>query len=206
MIITVSRQFASGGRELGKRLADALGLEYFDKELIAEIAKSTALDENYVSKVLENGGFANFAFSFAHTMPLAATAYNSVTDVLVAQQNVIKAIAEKGDCVIVGRCADVITLPYNPVRLFVYADEKSKLARCRERADADEDVSDKRLLKSFKTIDKARAKLHDLLANYPWGDMYGYDLMVNTSSVEIKNIVAPLADLITEIDGNRKKE
>lgn len=83
MIITVSRQFASGGRELGKRLADALGLQYYDRELIAEISKTTSLNEDYVVKVLENGGFSNFAFSFAHSIPLTASTPNSVTDVLV---------------------------------------------------------------------------------------------------------------------------
>ena len=199
MIITVSRQFASGGRELGKRLADALGLQYYDRELIAEISKTTSLNEDYVVKVLENGGFSNFAFSFAHSIPLTASTPNSVTDVLVAQQKTIKTIAEKGDCVIVGRCADVITLPYNPVRLFVYADDKSTLQRCRERAPEGENYTDKQLLKAFKTIDKGRAKLHDLLATLPWGAREGYDLMINTSRLKIPEIISPLSDLVSEM-------
>lgn len=195
MIITVSRQFASGGRELGKRLADELGLTYYDKELIAEIAKSASLHEEYVDKVLEKGGFTNFAFSFAHSIPLATTMPYSVTDVLVAQQNVIKAIAKKGDCVIVGRCADVIASEYNPVRIFVYADEQSKIARCRARERDGEDLNDKKLLKRFKEIDKGREKLHDLLASTPWGAKEAYDIMVNTSRMEIAKIIEPIAEL-----------
>ncbi|MGN1104383.1 MAG: AAA family ATPase, partial [Candidatus Coproplasma sp.] len=66
MIITISRKFGSGGREVGKRLADELGYAYYDKELVTEIAENTALNENYVNSVLETGGYSNYAFSFAH--------------------------------------------------------------------------------------------------------------------------------------------
>lgn len=203
MIVTISRQFGSGGREIGKRLADELGLKYYDKEIIAEIASTTKLDEEYVSKVIENGGFKNFAFSFAHSIPLVSPTPNNVTEVLIAQQKVIKAIAKKGNCVIVGRCADVITHEYNPVKLFVYADEQSKLERCRARAKEGETLTDKQLLKSFKEIDKGRAKLYDLLASYSWGAREGYDLMVNTSRTEITKIIKPLSDLITVLSARK---
>ncbi len=203
MIVTISRQFGSGGRELGKRLADELGLKYYDKEIIAEIANTTNLNEEYVSKVIENGRISNFAFSFAHSIPLVSPTPNTVTEVLVAQQKVIKAIAKKGDCVIVGRCADVITHDLNPVKIFVYADEKSKLERCRARAKEGETLTDKQLLKSFKEIDKGRAKLYDLLAAYPWGARDGYDLMINTSRTEITKIIKPLSDLITVLSARK---
>ncbi|MDE7084235.1 MAG: cytidylate kinase-like family protein [Clostridia bacterium] len=197
MIVTISRQFGSGGREIGKRLADELGLKYYDKELITEIAGAVSLNEEYVEKVLENGGFKNFAFSFAHSMPLAVATPNTVTDVLVAQQKVIRAVAKKGNCVIVGRCADVIAREFNPVRIFVYADEKSKLERCRARAKDGENLTDKQMLKNFKDIDKGRAKLYDLLSATAWGAREGYDIMLNTSRVEITKIIKPLSDLIT---------
>lgn len=203
MIVTISRQFGSGGREIGKRLADELGLKYYDKEIIAEIANSTKLDEEYVSKVLDSGGFKNFAFSFAHSIPLVSPTPNNVTDVLVAQQKIIMAIAKKGDCVIVGRCADVITHDLNPVKIFVYADVQSKLGRCRARAKEGEALTDKQLLKSFKEIDKGRAKLYDLLAGYSWGAREGYDLMINTSRTEITKIIKPLSGLITVLSARK---
>lgn len=199
MLVTISRQFGSGGREIGKRLADELGLRYYDKELISEIANTTNLNEEYVSKVLENGGFSNFAFSFAHSIPLVSPTPNTVTEVLIAQQKVIKAIAKKGNCVIVGRCADVIASEYKPVKIFVYADEQSKIERCRARAKDGETLTDKQLLKSFKEIDKGRAKLHDLLGSNAWGARDGYDLMINTSRVEITKIIKPLSELIKNI-------
>lgn len=196
MIITVSREFGSGGREVGKRLADELQLTYYDKELVTEIAKKTELDENYVSSVLERGGYANYAFSFGRSMPLVSTAAAPVTEVLVAQQNVIKSIGEKGDCLIVGRCADVILRGLSPFKIFVYADNQSKIERCRARAKDGEDLSDKKLIKSFKEIDSGRKKLHELLGSIPWGDKAGYDLMLNTTNVEIKEIIPALARLI----------
>lgn len=197
MLVTISRQFGSGGREIGKRLSDELGLTYYDKELISAIADSTKLNEDYINRVLENGGFKNFAFSFAHSMPLAASTPNTVTDVLVAQQKIICELAKKGNCVIVGRCADAIAYEYHPVRIFVYADEESKLARCRARATENENLTDKQMLKTFKEIDKGRAKLYDLLSPTPWGAREGYDLMINTSRMEITKIIKPLAELIT---------
>ncbi|MGN0814312.1 MAG: AAA family ATPase [Candidatus Coproplasma sp.] len=197
MIVTVSREFGSGGRELGKRLADALGLTYYDKELVTEIAKQTELNENYVSTVLERGGYANYAFTFGRSMPLISTAAAPVTDVLVAQQNVIKSIGEKGDCLIVGRCADIILRGMSPFRIFVYADNQSKIARCRAHAKEGEDLSDKKLIKNFKELDGGRKKLHELLGSVPWGDKAGYDLMVNTSGVEeIKTVIPALAEYI----------
>lgn len=199
MIITISRQFGSGGRELGKRLADELGYAYYDKELVTEIAKKTELNEHYVESVLENGGYRNFAFSFAHTMPVLTQVPDTVTDVLVQQQKVIKAIGDKGNCVIVGRCADVILAKKNPVKIFVYADGASKIKRCRERAADGEDVSDKRILKNAKAIDKGRAKLCDLLSSHPWGDKDSYDIMLNTSGKDIKELIPALAQLVKAI-------
>ncbi len=202
MIITISRQFGSGGREVGKRLADELGYAYYDRELVTEIAKNTALNEDYVTSVLESGGYRNFAFSFAHTMPLITPMPDCATEVLIQQQKVIKAIGERGDCVIVGRCADVILADKKPVKLFVYADDASKLKRCRERAAEGEDVSDKRIIKNAKAIDKGRSKLCDLLSSRPWGDKECYDLMLNTSGIEIKDIIPALAQMV-KIIGSR---
>lgn len=196
MIITVSRQFGSGGRELGKRLADAMGLEYYDREIVAQIAADTRLNEKYVASVLESGGYKNYAFTFARTMPLVSPAPNAVTDILVAQQTVIKTIGEKRNCVIVGRCADAILKDKNPFRIFVYADGQSKLRRCRERAPENERLTDKQMLKNMKQIDSGRRKLHDLFASTRWGDRECYDLMINTSNTQIRNIISPLAAYI----------
>lgn len=196
MIITVSRQFGSGGREVGKRLADALGLTYYDRELVTEIAAHTDLNEGYVSSVLENGGFNHYAFTFGRSMPFITATPAPVTDVLVAQQKIIKAIGEKGNCVIVGRSADVILKEFKPFRIFVYADVASKIARCRARAPEGEHFTDKQMIKQFKEIDGGRRKLHELLGIHRWGDRAGYDLMVNTTNITIKEVIPALAEYI----------
>jgi cytidylate kinase len=196
MIITVSRQFGSGGREVGKRLADALGYDYYDKEIVSKIAENTQLDEGYVDKVIESGGFKNYAFNFGRSMPLIVTTPTTVTDVLVEQQNVLKKIAESGNCVIVGRSADAILKSFNPFKIFVYADEKSKLERCRQRAPEDEHMTDKQMLKRFKEIDKGRKTLHDLFSSNVWGEKESYDLMINTTNIDIKKIIPAIKEFI----------
>jgi cytidylate kinase len=115
---------------------------------------------------------------------------------LPIQKQVIRQPATK-DCIIVGRCADVILADLNPFRLFVYADEESKLKRCRARQTEEESLmSDKKLIKKMRRIDKGRRKMHDLFLGKPWGNREGYDLCVNTSGVEVKEVVPCIAEYI----------
>ena len=96
MIITIGREFGSGGREIGKRLADALNLKYFDKEIITEIAKGSALNEQYVESVIEKGLPGRFIYTFGQTfthMPVIAE--NSMVNVLSEQRKVLNRLAEK---------------------------------------------------------------------------------------------------------------
>ncbi len=185
-IITISREFGSGGRELGKRLADMLGVAYYDTEIITEIAKKTNLDENYVSTISEKG-ISSFNFHFGHTF--GATINQTAMDVIVAQHKVIKELAQKGDSVIVGRCADRILKDLNPLRIFVYADMESKIKRCRKKNPADNSLDDKQMAKKIKSIDNGRKKMHEFVSGGEWGDMKEYDLCVNTTGVPVKDIV-----------------
>lgn len=201
MIITIGREFGSGGREVGKRLADELGIAYYDKEIITEIAKESELDEKYVENVIEKGlpgsFFYTFGQSFAH--PIVFTE-NTMISVLSEQRKVIMRLAEK-DCVIVGRCADVILKEQKPFRLFVYADEEHKIARCRQRANEGEVYTDKQLIRKMKKIDSGRRKLHSIMSDVPWGDKRGYDLMLNTGCADIKKLVSLVAEYIKHYYG-----
>ena len=113
---------------------------------------------------------------------------------MTMQTTLIKEIAAKGDCVIVGRAADSILEEYDPFRIFVYADEVSKLARCRERAEEGENLTDREIVRAMKRIDKARAEFHNIISEYRWGEKEGYDLCVNTTGLVIKQIIPALAD------------
>ena len=140
-IITISREFGSGGRELGKRLAEQLGFNYFDREIITEIAKKTAYDEHYVSLILEKG-ISSYPIHIGQTFLGVSGINHTPIEVLVAQQKIIKELAEKGDCVIIGRSADAILKQYNPLNIFVYADMEYKLKRCKDKGEVDINLQD----------------------------------------------------------------
>ena len=193
-IITISREFGSGGRELGKRLADLLGFDYYDSEIIAAVSKSSGLDPNYVQSALDNPGWQEFPVTFGGTMHSVAYVQASRIELLVQQKKVIEQIAEIGkNCVIIGRNADVILKEYKPFRLFVCAETDAKLSRCRARAREDENLSDKQLIRKMKEIDKARARTRDFLSGTAWGQRDAYQLTVNTSGWDIKKLVPVVA-------------
>jgi len=197
-VITVSREFGSGGREVAKRLADVLGITYYDKEILTAIAEESSLDPTYVKHTLENGIGSSYPLTFSHTFAILPNMNTGATQVHATQYKVIKDLASKGDCIIVGRCADTILEEYNPFRIFVYSDLEHKIARCRARASEDENLTDKQLIKLIKKVDKARAENHGLIAESRWGDKESYDLCINTAGIEIKKLIPGLADYIKQ--------
>lgn len=192
-IITVSREFGSGGREVAKRLSDLLGIAYYDSEIITEIAKRSELDEGYVAHSLESGiqpvFQIHFASAFSHI-----SAPDPTVKLLAAQHNIINELAAKGDCIIVGRAADVLLEKYNPFRIFVYADMQARIERCKSRVAEGSNLSDREIEKKIKQIDKGRASSYSMLASTNWGDKKGYDLCVNTTNINIKEITPLIAE------------
>ena len=127
-IITISREFGSGGRELGKRLADYLGYRYYDREIIAAIAESSHMDSAYVENTLETPVWQIPSPTFRHSFTTSSLFQAEQLNLLLAQRKVLENIAAKGeDCVIVGRNADVVLEEYAPLSLFVCADPEAKL-------------------------------------------------------------------------------
>lgn len=202
-IITVSREFGSGGREIGKRLADELGFSYYDQELITTIAKETGMTEKYIEDISEKGIYP-YAFQFAKSFTAYSPMQNKQTEILVTEAKILKKIAEKGNCVIVGRGANVILRDYNPMNIFVYSDIKSKIERCKAKGSETEGLSERDLEKRIIQINKERKKFHSLISNLEWGDKENYHLCINTSGLEIKNIISSLSNY-TE-DWFRRKE
>lgn len=194
-IITISREFGSGGRELGKRLAEALGYAYYDREILTMLAERTDLDEAYLAHTLEeNAPSALFPITIGQTfsvLPNYQAEYS--TQLLQKQTALIKELATKSDCVIVGRNADIILREQDPLRLFVHADMEARIARCRRREVSGEDFTDKEYEKKIRQVDKNRAKTHRILATYDWGDHRGYDLCINTTHVTVRDIIPALA-------------
>ncbi len=197
-IVTINREFGSGGREVGKRLAEKLGFAYYDREIIKAISEKSKLDVNYIEKTVEDGYWKNYPITFNHTFSYMPFMESPNQSLIAFQSEVLKGIASKGNAVIVGRAADTILEDFNPFKIFVYATMESRLQRCRERAPEDENLTDKELIKKIKKIDNARAESHDIISSYRWGDKEGADLMINTSHTEIKKIIDPLSKYIEE--------
>lgn len=191
MIITVGRQFGSGGRELGKRLADALGIPCYDKEIINEVAKLQGVTPEHVNHIGDSDIRAVYASTIGHTLTVPLYYDNSPLMILAERDSVIKRLASLGDCVIVGRNADVVLKDMHPLNLFVYADTESKLRRCMERAQEGE--TEKSILKQMKKIDKHRAANRRMATDSEWGQPESYHLCINTSGHEIKTLVPALA-------------
>lgn len=197
-IITVSRQFGSGGRELGKRLSDELSIAYYDREIITAVAKSSELDEEYVERILETGGASSFPFSFARSFAFVDVNQQNYAKMLVAQQDFIMKLAGKGeDFVIVGRNSDVILKEFSPFNIFVHADMDSRIDRCIDRAPESEEMTRREYERRIKQIDSARARHRSFLDDSPWGRMESYHLCIDTTDKEIKSLVPGLAAFAT---------
>ena len=202
-VITVSRQFSSGGRELAKRMADILGFDYYDKEIISEIAKNKGLDENYVESTLSSGYKAiplhfarSFSFAFAST---------GKSELLVEEKRVIDEIARKGrNFIIVGRNADLLLKDYNPLNIFVCADLESKIQRCIDKALIGEAPTRKEIEKHMKQIDKVRAGTRALISESKWGECQNYHLTINTTGWKIKELTPIVSKLVKIYFGDKK--
>ena len=193
-IITISREFGSGGREIGKRISDILNMNYYDREILTAIAKNTEMDERYIESIINNGSIHSFPLTFVRTFSYSSDINNKA--VLLAQQHkIIKEIAARNkDFVIVGRSSNEILKEYKPFNIFVYANMKEKIKRCRERDNNSSDVSDCELEKQIRRIDRRRAESHALVSDIDWGDKSGYHLCVNTSGMNIKDLTPLIAE------------
>lgn len=195
-IITVGREFGSGGREFGRRLADTLGIAYYDREIIAKIAERTDFSEEYVQNITERGPVALFPITIGRSLyPRENPVLEQSQTIFQEQSKIIREMSQKSDCVIVGRCADYILREDRPLRIFVYADMESRVKRCRERAPEEENLTDKELRQQIQKIDKNRARYYEFYTGRKWGDKRSYDLCLNTTYTDIKKIVPVIAKI-----------
>ena len=197
-IITISRQFGSGGRELGKRLSDCLGWDYYDRQILETLAEKHNMDAEYVRRALANHGWQNIQLSYRSSFKQLMFDPGVRTRLLVRQREILQQIAALGqDCVIVGRDADVILQDYKPFRIFACADLEARLRRClafEEKRPRRERLSEKEILRNIRRIDKNRARTREVLTGKTHGDASAFDLTVNTSGWEIKKLAAAVAD------------
>lgn len=194
-IITISREFGSGGRELGKRLADVLGFDYYDQQIITAIAQAQGMNAQYVEKALEGHAWRQVPLTYRQSFSGLARLQAAKTGLLLEQKRVIDGIAAAGkDCIIIGRDADVLLAAEHPFRIFVCADMEAKIRRCMERAPEGENLSRRTIEQNIRRIDRARAQSRELLAGGGWGQGSSYHLTVNTSGWSLRELTPAVAD------------
>lgn len=189
-IITVSREYGSGGRMIGKMVAEKLGISYYDKEIIAKVAEHTGFTEDFIEK---NGEYSPSKSIFAYSVVGRDRAGNSMNDYIFSvQRKIILEIAEKGPCVIVGRCADDILADYeNSLHVFVYGESAEKIKKIM----ASNNVSEKEAARLMKITDKKRSINYNFYTDRQWGKAQNYDLCLNSSALGYE----VCADIIAEI-------
>ena len=196
-IITIGREFGSGGREMGRRLAEELGIAYYDQEIISEISRRTELSEQYVRKMAEKKPMFSFPLHIGRSFHyMQNSPWDLNLSIFREQSAIIREMAEKSDCVIVGRCADDILREMNPLRIFVYGDMETKLERCRKRTGSDEKMTDREILSNIRKIDKNRSEYYGLYTGKVWGDKQSYDLCINTSKISVERASELLAEFV----------
>ena len=180
IIITIDRQYGSGGRKIGEKLADKLGFAFYDRALLKRAAEESGLHED-MFKNAEKRATNLFALS------LSSSPYTlSIDDeIFIAQSKTIKKVAEEGNCVIVGACADYVLKDYpNCINVFIHADiEKRKLRAINEYNMPQENIE-----KTITKLDKCRSTYYVHYTDNKWGKAQNYDITLD-SGIGIDNAV-----------------
>lgn len=180
LYVTIGRQFGSGGREVGRKVAQALGVPYYDKELLKVAAEKSGLSHEFLSSYDEKPT-NSFLYSLVmgqQNMLFGARGTTVEQMASQAQREAVLSVAEQGSCVIVGRCADHI-LRDKPglVRVFICASDDARVERICRR----DGVSEKEAREKMKKMDKARAAYYSFHTDRQWAAAGNYDLCVSSS-------------------------
>lgn len=191
-IITISRQYASGGRVIGEKLAKALGIPYYDNELITRAAKESGFAEE-AFHAAESKATNSFLYSIAMGMSSFGgnheSGYTNLSlddRIYLAQTDIIRKVAAEGPCVIVGRCADYVLKEMdNVVNIFIWADMKFRADRAVNLYGMDAH----KIEDSIRKIDKRRANYYNYHSCEQWGKAQNYHLCINSGAIGIENSV-----------------
>lgn len=192
-VITISRQYGSGGRIIAKKLAEELNIPFYDNELINLAAEKTGLSaECFQDAELVSKG--NLLFSLTSLTPMMDNYGLPLNEkIFLVQSQVIKEVAEQGSCVIVGRSADYVLADFpNCINIFIYAEIEDRVKRAVQEYGLESKHAEATVLKT----DKKRAGYYNYFAGRKWGKTENYDLCINTSKIPIDDVVAILKDYI----------
>lgn len=199
-VITLGRQLGSNGKIIGRQLAERLGYKFYDKDLIARVAKESGLSENLFDEMNEKPT-SSLLYSLVMGVQSSKGLYYHYNDMLNGdnlfkiQADLIKKISEEGPCIIVGRCADYI-LRENPrlIKLFLYADPQVRVKTLMQR----ENISEKEAQSAVNKADKRRSNYYNFYTNNTWGYVNNYNLCLDTASLSIDGCVDFLLSYVRE--------
>jgi cytidylate kinase len=210
-IITIGRQYGSGGREIGQKLADHYGIKFYDKELLALVAKESGFckeiiqreDERPTSSFLYN--LVMDSYTFGHGAAAAFTDMPLSQKVFLAQFETIKSLAEKGPCVFIGRCADEALSDRDDVlNIFIHASEEFRINRVKSYPEYNEEAQKgKRITDFMARIDRQRQSYYNYYASGKWEHSSTYDMTIDSSLLGIDGTVHLLTQLIDVFEQER---
>lgn len=205
-IITIGRQFGSGGREIGQKLAENFGIKYYDKELLSRAAKESGFCEEMIQNHDER---PTNSFLYNLVMDTYSFGYNSSFvdmpishKVFLAQFDTIKKIASEGPCVIVGRCADYALQDYqNCLNIFIHSDEKFKVKYIMNRFD--DITTEQKAIDMMNKKDKQRQSYYNYYTSKKWGRADNYDLSINSSILGIDGTVKLITQFVEDFENRQ---
>lgn len=201
IVVTIGRQFGSGGRELGRKLAQRLGAKYYDKELLSEAARRAGMSEEFFERNDERfpsfiNGIFSFAFGYNSVNCYAGSTSISDDSIYRAQSDFIRSLANTESCVIVGRTADYVLRDHpRTINIFVHAPEDACIDRIVSR-DIDSETSRDKARAKARRINKLRANYYNFYTDKTWGAASSYDLCFDTSLMAMDDIVEVIASYI----------
>ena len=202
MIITIGRQFGSGGREIGIKLAKDLEIGFYDKEMLERASKDSGICKE-LFETHDEKPTSSFLYSLVmdtYSMGYPSSTYTEMPlnhKVFLAQFEAIKKIAEEGPCVLVGRCADYALESYeNVLNVFIRADLESRIRRIARDTDSTDAKAKDLIIKQ----DKKRASYYNYYTNKRWGDAESYDLCLNSSKLGIDGTVEAIKDVLARCE------
>ncbi len=190
IVISIGRQFGAGGRRVGQALAKELGIAYYDKELIMEAAKEFGFapvffEENDEKSASLSGNVLQWMESFV-TNGFGSKNYLSQDTLFEMQSEVVRKVAEKHSCVIVGRCSDYVLRDYpNCVSVFLHSSDEDRIQRIRERSG----LTVEEAIAKMRMEDKKRAAYYNFYSSKTWGESATYTLSIDVSSIGVEQTV-----------------
>lgn len=193
--ITINRQFGSLGRPISMKTAELLGIEFYDRDIVEEVAKKMNLPVSIISDEEESTRGAFYAMKF----PLGTGTSTRQDDIYFEQRKIITSIADRENCIIVGRCADYILQDHKKIlKIYIYAPYEQRLKNCVETLGMKPEAAKKMI----SDVDKARIAYHRHYAGYLPGDYEHMDFMINSATLGVEGSAELIKNIVMEKFGN----